>query len=202
MLGSLRTTAVTVASAAVATSLLLATPAQARPYGHHDAVGDARSINLSSEESRPAPDEVGADATNVTVRHGRHRLTMRIETVDLTRDDSAYGALFRIKTPTARYQGIVFATKSGRDSYVRLTAVAGRSRSEPCRRVFADIDFRADAYLLSVPRSCLDNPRTVQVGAAVIKGRSSMVVADDAQRDGGDLKGLTLSPRLVSGRPR
>ena len=188
-----------------------AAPAQAVTYDHDDAVGDARTVGLDDEDgSGPFPlarQERAVDITQLRVRHGKSRLIMRLETVDMTRRSiQSLGPAFLIRTPERRFEVDVSAV-TYRGETVRYASLSRLPGGDvPCRGLFTDFDFTGDVVLVSIPRSCLDDPRRVTLKAAMVRtaGRTLFSLAGyfDSAMDDGRLRPLSSTPSIASGPRR
>ncbi len=136
----------------------------------------------------PAPDNTTADVTRTVVDHTESRVKVRIDLRELGRAE-VYFAVLQVRTPAGTFE-VETDQHLARRPKVEMTR---RSRAVECRRLRAVTD-RTDARVtITVPTSCLGDPRWVQVGAGVASletvtgadgAEQALVFADDAHRVG------------------
>ena len=211
MIRSLLRAGVVAASAAL---VLTAAPAQAVTYDHDDATGDVRGATLFDDGGLSRQQqEKAADITQLRVRHGRHRLIMRLETVKLTRrSGQVIGPSFLIKTPTRRYsadlQAATFAGQTEREAML----IRPRGGLVRCPGLFTDFDFTGNVSMISVPRSCIGDPRRVTLKAVMVKIRADGEITRtsfpdfsiylDSAMDDNRLRPVSSTPSIRSGPRR
>ena len=172
-LASLTRSIAAAATAAVGLSLLAAAPAVAATYTHDDATGDVRGTDdlfvEGGDRFTPRAAERAADITQLRVRHGRSRLIVRLETVNLTRESRSFiGPGILIQTPSERYSVLSLAD-SERGRTRREVEFNGPGRRDRCPGLFTDFDFTGDVALISIPRSCIGDPQNVRLRALMLK---------------------------------
>ena len=213
----MRTPARLLLTLASAASLAIGTaPAQAATYDHTDATGDVRGVTIdylqAEQEIRYTRRELerAADITQLRVRHGRHRLIMRLETVDLKRrTQSQIGPSLYVRTPDRRYLLTYDAVSDGRKTTRESRLLTGRFTRVRCRGLFTDFDFTGDVTLASVPRRCLGNPQNVrikavmlQIGDSTDRREFSTDVLVDSALDDGRRRPLSYTDAIASGPRR
>ncbi len=158
-----------VLAAVLPLALLVPAAAHAEKVVLDDAVGDVVSVTDDQElgESVPAPDYAGVDVLRTTVAFGANRLRVGVRFRALERDPFQI-TVVRVKTPDRAFD-ISVERLGGKP-----IATIGRGPEDvECRGLAAKVDLGADTVTVSLPASCLDDPRWVQVGvgAVAIDGR-------------------------------
>lgn len=151
----------------------------------------------------PAPDNLTADVVRTVVDHGAARLRVRIDLRELGRSRT-YFAVLQVRTPAGTFE--VEVDNIGRRPKAEMTR---RSRAVECPRLRAANDRAAARVVVTIPTSCMEAPRWVQVGAGVasvetvttVEGAEQMLVfADDAHRVGTvGHDNLTKGPKVFRG---
>jgi hypothetical protein len=150
----------------------------------------------------PAPENLTADVVRTTVDHRLSRLRVRLDLRDLGRSRT-YFAVLEVRTPDGTFE--VETENLGRRLEVDMTR---RARAIECRRLRAAGDQASSRVTVTVPTSCLGDPRWVRVGAGVasvetvpsVDGAEEMVVlADDAHRAGEIRDRIALGPKVRRG---
>lgn len=178
-----------------ATVLLAPATAHAEKVVTEDAVGDVVTVMLEAspdaQEDPPlvaAPDEASTDITRTVVANGNKRLRIAVHFRDLV-TSRANATVVRLVTPRRAFD-IEVEKLAGSKADVSL---ARRNGSEvECRALRARVDGSADLVAISVPSSCVESPRWVQVGVGAITvvmtpteadAEALSVFADDGHRD-------------------
>lgn len=185
-----------VAALVPAAALLLPATAHAEKVVTEDPVGDASQVSIMfTEESdelvvTPAPDETATDITRTVVAHGRTRLAVTVHVRDLVLS-TAPEAYLRVATPRGAFQMSVTKVPGSR-ARVRLERKNGRVVE--CRALRAALDGDTNTVSVSLPTSCVGDPRWVQVGVGIVRVSEPtthpeapgalVVFADDGHRDG------------------
>jgi len=189
--------AVVVAAAAVA---LVPTAAQAAGSSHSDAVGDQHSVavdaagHVSDTTSTLEPASTNGDITSIRVVNGSRVVKVVTRYRDLATTDRGLLHELQILSPN-------------RNRLVYLQAYPGRwggkatMRTAHGKRVSCSvrhrIDYARNTIVVKVPRSCLERPRVVKVGAATLVAAGSKIFYDDAYRVGGEWTDkFVLSPKV------
>jgi hypothetical protein len=150
----------------------------------------------------PAPENLTADVVRTTVDHRASRLRVRLDLRDLGRSRT-YFAVLELRTPDGRFT--VETENLGRRPKADLRR---RSRAIECRSLRAAGDQASSRVTVTIPTSCLDDPRWVQVGAGVASvetvtsadgAEEMVVVADDAHRAGEVRERIALGPKVRRG---
>lgn len=184
---------------------LLTTPAAARAEKvvTEDVVGDAVTLvdeSVDLDEAVPAPDHEATDVIRTAVAHGAKRLRVGVAFRALERDPFQF-IVIRVRTPQGNYELLV-ERLGGKP----ITSIDRGPRTVDCDGLGAKVDLRADTVTASLPTSCLDAPRWVQigVGAVSVSGQQAnpelvAAYADDAHRDGAIRDNIATGPKVRRG---
>ncbi len=126
-----------------------------------DAPGDARAFTFDQQaQFVPAPQEAAVDITRTVAALGHRRLSVTVHFRDL-QVRPRHTTLVRVGTPR-----LTFDVIAERMSASRATVeVSDRGDTAfECRGLRVSYDGAADLVSLSVPTSCLEAPRWVQLG--------------------------------------
>jgi hypothetical protein len=187
----------------VPVALLLPAAAHAEKVVTEDAVGDAVTLvdeSVDLDEAVPAPDHAGTDVVRTAVSHGAKRLRVRVAFRALERDPFQF-MVIRVRTPHGSYEALV-ERLGGKP----IASIHRGPRALDCDSLGAKVDLRTDTVTASLPTSCLDAPRWVQigVGAVSVSGQQGnpelgAVYADDAHRDGAIRDNIATGPKVRRG---
>jgi hypothetical protein len=126
-----------------------------------DGRADMWKINEGGTEPWAAPAATIGDVLRTTVRHTMHRVVVRVRYADLAPTGKSFRLWVDIRDETDRVRIIgLDAPRRDRDGRVIFMTASGRDID--CSDVRHRIDYDRDITRLSVPRPCLDTPRTVQ----------------------------------------
>ena len=204
---------------ALPTALLLPAGAHAATLTVEDGAGDAKALNLAlvlgemfdgttppdEQVFLDAPAETTADVVRTTIDHAEKRLTLTVQFRDLV-DTAGHSVEFRIFTPDGKW--VLYAGMAGDRARAELSPSRFTETYRLCRTVRARYDLAADTLTASVPTSCIESPKWVQVAAGVTRekvtpqGDGSVNLAgyvDDAFRGGVSLESLGRSPKVRRG---
>lgn len=168
-----------------------------------DLAGDV--VTLADEsgelgEAVPAPDYAGVDVVRTAVAHGAHRLRVNVTFRALERDPFQF-TVIRVSTPQGNYD-IIVERLGGKP----ITSIDGGRKTVDCDGLKAKVDLGADTVTTSLPTSCLDTPRWVQVGVGAIALAADQdspelgaLYADDAHRDGAIRDNIAKGPKVRRG---
>lgn len=199
--------------------VLTATAALGAPTAAHaeravtqDPAGDAVLVDTTTEPapdaeggqipSTPAPEFTAVDITRTVVDHRADRLRVTVRFRDL-RSTQLHFTAIRVRTPQRRF-GIDIERMRGRSQGAATLTGAG-GRTVECRGLRWSIDNDTDRVVASLPTSCLDAPRWVQVGVGAISLDSALgsgveeVFADDGQRADAIRDNLKKGPKVRRG---
>lgn len=188
--------------------LLLPTAVYAEELVVEDAVADVVTVGPTEEGEGdlanlvPTPDNTTVDVVRTVVDHDTRRLRVRVDLRELGRDRQ-YFAVLRVRTPAGTFE--VETEHLARRPEADLTR---HGRRVECARLRAVSDRASSRATVTVPASCLGDPRWVQVGVGVAvlttattaEGVEEVVVlADDAQRVGDVRDRIALGPSIHRG---
>ena len=160
--------------AVIAGSSGLAAPAaQAATLTLQDARGDV--VVQAPDDTRPKPfgaTRVNADLVRATVTHGPGLIRVKLQYVDLRRDDDVRVAGVRIHTSRGtNYDAMWVAMADSPRGWHDLSR--GRTVDQCRRGVSHEVDYDNNRVTLEVSRACLDRPKWVQVKIVGMAVRSS-----------------------------
>ena len=194
---------VRLAAAVVPAVLLIPAAAHAEKVVTEDPAGDVVTLDgesLELEDAVPAPDYAGVDVLRTAVAHGAHRLRVGVAFRALERDRFQL-TVIRVSTPQGNYE-IIVERLGGKP----ITSIHRGRKAVDCRGLRAKVDLGADTLTTSLPTSCLDAPRWVQVGVGAIalaadqgSPEPGAVYADDGHRDGAIRDNLAKGPKVHRG---
>jgi len=197
-----------VLAALLPATLLLPTAAHAEELVIDDAVADVVTVGPTEEGQGdlanlvPTPDNLTADVVRTVVDHAERRLRVRVDLRELGRERQ-YFAVLSVRTPDGTFE--VETDHLGRRPDADLTR---RGRRVECPRLRTVTDRASSRATVTVPASCLGDPRWVRVGVGVAvlttattpEGVDEVVVlADDAQRVGDVRDRIALGPKVHRG---
>jgi hypothetical protein len=173
-----------------ATVVALAVPgaAFAQTLRHHDPAHDVQQA--SGAKTTDAPDNTTTDIVRLTLAHTGTKVSAKMKLRDYRGGTWFY--VENVKTATARYQ-------------VQGTHTAGKTtftftrgpKTLACDGLTHSVDKTLDTIAVTVPASCLEDPRWVKVGVGYVRqGSGGAFFADDALRKADIRNNLTLSKRL------
>ena len=190
--------------------LLAPVPAHAQKVETIDPAADVVYLGPTEQGQEdtdnllPAPENTTADVVRTVVDHTASRVRVRIDLRELGRAE-VYFAVLQVRTPAG-----TFEVESNEDLARRpKVEMTRRSRAVECPRLRIATD-RADARAtVTIPTSCLGDPRWVQVGAGIASvetmtgadgAETVTVYADDAHRAGTvDDDALAKGPKVHRG---
>jgi hypothetical protein len=187
-------------SAAAAAALALAPlgAATAQTYHHSDPAKDVASqpVDSTTNASTPAPTTKDPDIVRMTVRHTRQRVNTTVRLRDLARTGSMAMVGLRVRTNEHVHRELdVF---SGPGQWGGQAMFSSPTKSVTCKGVRHHLDYATNVITLSIPSSCLSNPRWVQVGIGAVKLDGKTAYGDDAQSTK-MANSLHWSPRIHRG---
>lgn len=178
-------------------TVALAAPAQADRWTYDDVVGDVTQLvetdtSLSVES---VPERANGDIVQVAVEHRRSKVVIDIRT--RTRITGAFIAGIELRT-RGHHFALMWMRAPGANS-TELMDFNSKDLTVRCRDLKRRLVAGRTAIRLSVPRTCLDDPRWVRVGATLstfdlLTGQS---MDDDGLRTGTTLSGASgKSPKI------
>lgn len=188
------TTAVVAAAALAATTA----PAHADSHVSRDARGDVVQLAAADDESlaEPAPGRKEGDVLRMRVTHGERAVhaTIRYHRLSKPRGDDLGLHLLSLKTSKGRLADAVVVTDRRNPQGDVIWAWGDAPRTCPGLRTH--IDYAADRVRLTVPRSCLGEPRWVRGGGGGSLMQGETLYGDDALLDGSLRREARLGPRV------
>jgi predicted nicotinamide N-methyase len=163
---------------AVLLTLVAPTAAHAASRTFVDGAGDVWELQ---DQPSPVPDRDQGDIARTTLTHGAHRVVVRTRFVELNR----VGRIFiftQLRTNTGQVRGL---SLTARPNHYRGRAVLETRRGTTVKcAIGRRIDYARNVATVSVPRRCLDNPRTVQAKFGVATFMGQRAFADNPINDG------------------
>ncbi len=161
MTRALRRTAV--AAAVIAVLSLMAPPALAAHLHVNDARADMWSIEEGSTDPDPAPRATVGDFLRTTFRHTNTRVVVRSKFVELVPTARRFQVWVEMRDQDRRVTFALVAT-TPRDRDGRTLLMTGRGNDVACD-IRHRVDHQQNTVRMSLPRRCLDSPRTLQFRA-------------------------------------
>jgi hypothetical protein len=147
--------------AAVVLALLLpAGPAAAEHLTVRDARGDMVKLEEGSEDPTPAPRVRIGDVVHTTFRHTGRHVVVWTKLAALDRSGRRFRVWVDIQSG-ARSTWLLGVETTPRDRNGHTLFMNGRGRDIPCA-IQHRVDYARDVVRVSVPRRCLDTPRSVR----------------------------------------
>lgn len=179
--------------------------ASAQRWTHADSAHDVVTYDQDTDEPVTVPERTAGDVVLTTISHTRSKVVIRIRMRAVPRGD--WMAMAEVRTPRASYylQQLTF----GEGRRFSISKVSGDRRDSGrvrCAAKSSRID--RTALVLSVPRSCLGNPRWIRASATTITFQTAadideeeqvMTAYTDEALSPGYAYGMRLSPPLRRG---
>lgn len=190
--------AVTTVAVAAGLTLAAAGPAAAQQITVRDARGDVQASPMEDDHAHePAPQVANGDVVRTVLRHNKARVVVRVKFADLKRKGAMAGHVVRIATNERMRRDVVV---SAGPRMWRGEATMQRPNGQPVRcDVSHAINYDTNVIFVSVPRSCVSNPRWVRLGHGSFWLGGGKFFADDAQLAHEVREDVALSPRLRRG---
>ncbi|MGZ4437721.1 MAG: hypothetical protein ACXVWU_00195 [Nocardioides sp.] len=136
----------------------------------------------SGDSYKAAGSHANTDLVRTVVRHTTTRLVVRATYADLTKSGPRLLFFFRLRTNEGLRRDSGVDTVGSLSGTQHLTKPNGSSNL-PCKGLSHTVDYSLNQVTVSIPRSCLSNPRWVQVviGAMTLSGDPSVVYLDNGQ---------------------
>ncbi|MBM7519838.1 hypothetical protein [Nocardioides nitrophenolicus] len=151
-----------------AATVALAAPAHADRWTYDDAAGDVThmAVTETSLSVETAPEQANGDITQVVVDHGRKRVTILVRT--RTAITGAFGASVDLRT-RGHYFVLTWMRAPGVGGVELMDFKAKKEKDMvvKCPGLKRKLVAERTTLRLSVPRSCLDDPRWVRVGVSL-----------------------------------
>ncbi|HEY6933611.1 MAG TPA: hypothetical protein VI452_09445 [Marmoricola sp.] len=186
------------AAAAAALALVPLGAASAQTYQHSDPAKDvaSQSVDSTTNASTPAPTTKDPDIVRMTVRHTGQRVNTRLRLRDLARTGDL--AMVGLKVRTNEHVHRELDVFSAPGQWGGRTMFSSPRKSVTCKGVRHHLDYATNVITLSIPSSCLSNPRWVQVGVGAVRLSGKTAYGDDAQSST-MANNLHWSPRIHRG---
>jgi hypothetical protein len=126
-----------------------------------DARGDMWKIDEGGTEPWPAPHATIGDVVRTTLRHTTHRVIVRVRYADLAKTGKGFRLWIDVRDETGKVR-IVGLDAPRRDRNGRVIFMTANGRDLDCAGIRHRIDYDRNLTRLSLPRTCLDTPRSVQ----------------------------------------
>lgn len=165
-------------------ALATAAPASAQEFVRTDERGDLSRVGEDSDVFVPVPGRGYPDITRVRFAHRDRTVVVRATFVELNPTGKFLFGGIDVRTPRSRKFFTVMATEGSREGFLF------KDNEHPCR-VGIRISYADELMRVSIPRSCLGDPRWVRVrfGASVL------------QHDGDEIIDNAGAPRFDSRAP-
>jgi hypothetical protein len=155
--------------------------ASARSLSIHDATGDTWQMDTSSdtESYLPAGSQANVDLVRTIVRHTAKKVNVIGRYTELKRSGPALFFVVAVRTNEGVRRDVGVQTilrPCGQHMFEKRDG-----RTARCRGISHTVDYARETISVSVPRSCLGNPRWVQV----TPGAVGMTPAGDVYVDNG-----------------
>jgi len=166
---------------ALAALLWGTSPALGESWHGHDTARDARSFLIDASgrcatvtTGAVAPADARRDVVRLGVDHGEEAVELTLNLRDVARRDRETTYEFVLRTPERLFIAVAFPGRRLRPALFAARAVrrhdCGRRLTihlRSCDGLLGDADAGSDRVTISVPRSCVGEPRWVRVGAVV-----------------------------------
>lgn len=150
--------------------------ASAATLALHDPSGDVWSQDMSGSGYVAAGSKVNTDLVRTSFRHGPRNLVVTNKYVDLRRVGGGFFYSFRLRT-NEHVRRFAFISAGPQQWRGHLDLIRPNGDPSGCDGATKQIDYDLDTITVTVPRSCVSNPRWVQFTAE----------ADSFSRDGSSL---------------
>jgi hypothetical protein len=177
-----------------------AAPSQAATTSHRDAAKDVLSRSLYSDASptKPEPAHPLGDILKTTISYGTDLVvTTKFRSLRSTLDEQFSWFILPSDGDSPGYWTALLGVSKGKDKgdFTILDPIANQPRCGS-----AVLDRAARTATLTIPGSCLGDPRWVKVSLLVqmwtASGPGTREYADDAFRDGVFTQNATYSPKV------
>lgn len=178
--------------AVLAATLTTGSPASAEVIHHKDAAHDVRwqPLQQTGDSSRPATHRREGDVVRTTVNHHAGVVSVSVKYRQLSRTGQGTAHVFVFRTDRGLSRTVeLYADQHNWKGVVTFEAPGTRT---PRCEVSHHIDYARNRVTVTVPRSCLHEPRWVRVGSGDGMLVANRLYADDAYIN----FGLTHEPRL------
>lgn len=164
---------------------------------HLDATRDVALFDPESRSDTPSPLPANrsTDIVSTVVQHRARRLAVRVELRNTARSGYRF-VVAGLRTPADEHFDILL-DYSRRPASGRVEVTGSRGRPVSCPGRSWSLDPATAHVRVSVPRSCLGDPRWVRVGVGTtaVSRDFDSIRGDDSRRDGLARNRLVLGPR-------
>jgi len=182
-----------IVATAAAAVVLMPTAAHADKYVHTDASGDVVSFDPESEATTVVPDRAEGDVVRSVVRHRAHKIVLTLAYRELTAGPQVMH-YYGIRTSTMK-RYVALRTSASHPGG-RVALFDSHDKKVRCK-VGGKVDYTANTATVSVPRSCLGNPRWVKVAMAQATfGTATSPFYVDDSRATGNFNNPQFGPRV------
>ena len=181
------------ASLAAALCLLLPTaPTSAQGFLRSDERGDLSRVGEDSDQFVPLPGRGYPDITRVRFTHRSDAVVVRAQFVELNPTGKFLFGGVQVRTPQLRRFFTVMAAEGSREGFLF------KDNQHPCR-VGIRISYADELMRISIPRSCLGDPRWVRVrfGASVLQHDGDEIIDNAGAPRFDNRSPFPWSPRLL-----
>ena len=193
---------------AVASSLLVATPAHAEKNVHADGVGDVwvqTEDMVTGETTTPVPSRKRAnvDVAKTVVRHGSQLIRVSVDYDTLRKKGRGFVFSIRLKDNQNEYDTRAWVVADP-DAWDGNLTIYRRSRELDCGTGHA-IDYAEDTLTMTIPRDCLLAPRWVRYSSWAHRymwepqSTTARFFSDDPRGDQWRPRRVAFSSRIYSG---
>jgi hypothetical protein len=174
--------------------------AHAEKLVKRDARGDVLLLD-DTQTLTPQPAVKGIDVVKSVVKHTRKKVAVKVKMRDLGRLGATEFAELSAVMETDRKPHSAFVFKGG-SGPTGFELVRGK-KTIKCRGAKKKFSAAKDVVRMSLPRSCVGNPRWIRVTVAVFATNTDFpneILVEDGLRQGINRKGtLRISPKLRRG---
>ena len=189
----------------VATGSVIAVGLPASAHAATRALTDGTGDVWTTAVAKPTrvPDRQQADIVRFVLRHSQRAVVIRTTFAELNRQGTGTLAITQRRTNTGQVFGLgLDASPAKSTNRWRGKADLDRNGRPIDCAVTHSIDYAANIATVRVPRTCLNNPRTVQATMAVLAGTRSDIFADNPITHGPTEDLLRYTARVRHGYPR
>jgi hypothetical protein len=155
--------------------------AQAQTISNSDRAGDMVSIDFETGATTPAPDQTRSDVIRTRMRHGAHRVSVRVEFAELQRVSD--GNLLFIQMVTNEGARRIVTLEAGPGDWGGHTEFTRADERLVRCAVRHSIDYSQNVMTVSFPRRCASRPAWVKFRVAAAGFDENGFHLDDALRD-------------------
>jgi hypothetical protein len=118
--------------------------------------GDIKHVRVGSQPN--------VDLVSTVLRHGAHKLILTFKYAELSRSRTRFAAVSTLRFAEGSRIGVVLHTFARWRGHMFLTEIHSGDRLK-CANLEHAIDYTADTVALTVPRSCIGDPKWVEVNS-------------------------------------